>query len=100
MLIRALGLATVASVLTVPAFAAEPNGQSVRVEYNDLNLATAEGQEMLDRRLDAAARQVCGIDDVQTGTRIGSRDAKRCYRDAKASLQAQFADLVQARTAG
>ena len=100
MFIRALGLVAAASCLAVPAIAAEPAGQSVRVVYKDLDLETAEGQASLARRLDAAARQVCGMDEMQTGTRIGNRDAQRCYRETRASLQAQFTNVFEGDRAG
>ncbi len=87
------------AALAAPASAA-PAGQAIRVEYSDLNLTTAEGQATLDRRLDDAARQVCGIGAMQTGTRMESRDARRCYREAKTSLAQQFANLVQAPAKG
>lgn len=67
---------------------------TMQIEHNDLNLATVEGQKTLERRIDAAAREVCGYEDIRTGTRIQSRQAKRCYAQAKKQATEQFAALV------
>lgn len=69
--------------------AAEP--MQFKIEHRDLNLSTAEGQKALDRRIDRAARQACGVDSRSTGTRIRSREARECYRDLKAQAYKQFA---------
>ena len=47
----------VTSATVSPAFAA---GRSVLVHYQDLNLDSAAGRAVLDRRLERAARAVCG----------------------------------------
>ncbi|WP_144095692.1 UrcA family protein [Croceicoccus sediminis] len=82
--------ATAALAIAAPAFAA-----SVEVEYKDLDLTTEAGQAQLEDRLDDAARQVCGMDQIQTGTRIRSREARDCYAGAKAQLSQQIATLVE-----
>lgn len=41
-----------------PAMAQTP--ESVTVGFGDLNLANPAGREALDRRIDSAARQICG----------------------------------------
>jgi UrcA family protein len=51
----AAGLATFSAVS--PAIASEAG---VRVAYADLNLESAAGRAVLERRLDRAARSVCG----------------------------------------
>ena len=53
-LLAAASLAT----LSVPVSAKEVRFE---VEYTDLNLATAKGQETLDRRIVNAARKACGV---------------------------------------
>lgn len=53
------GLAT-ALLLATPALAADPDQMAVAVYANDLDLASVEGVATLDRRLDDAARQICG----------------------------------------
>lgn len=41
-----------------PAIAQAP--ESVTIGFGDLNLANPAGREALDRRIDGAARQICG----------------------------------------
>ena len=86
-----LGLATIAT----PAIAGPESGQSISVEYRDLNLSTPEGQEQLDRRIDDAARQVCQLDTVRTGTRINSRSSQECFENARKSVETQVARLIR-----
>jgi UrcA family protein len=94
MRIQSTILALAAATLAVPAIAADDAGSAVSVRYNDLNLASKAGQEELDRRLERAARSVCGLDAIRTGTRLRSAEARRCYREARATLDKQFASLV------
>lgn len=85
--------ALAACLFTTPGFAAEAG--SVQVQYRDLDLSTVAGTEELNRRLDKAARQVCGLDTTTTGTRIKSRDSRRCYSETKQQLETQVASLTQ-----
>jgi len=56
--VAAVAVAVGATTATVsPAFAADGG---VLVQYEDLNLNSAAGQAVLERRLDRAARAVCG----------------------------------------
>lgn len=84
-----------AAVIAAPAHAATSESKSVEVRYSDLNLASEEGQNVLEQRLDRAAREVCRMDEQTTGTRIPSRDASACYSQARADLSRQFADVVR-----
>lgn len=77
------------TLTAAPAFA-----DTLAVRYKDLDLTTAEGQKTLDRRIDAAARQVCGYDEVITGTRLRSRDSVACYKQARAQVQKQVASAA------
>lgn len=95
----AAALAAAATIAT-PAIAAD-EGESISVRYNDLNLATAEGQAALERRIDNAARQVCRIDEVRVGTRIRSNAAQQCYEETLEALSRQLATITeQNRSAG
>ena len=85
-----LAAALVASAFAVPAAAAD----AVSVQYSDLDLSTRAGQAQLERRVDNAARAVCGMDDVAVGTRLASRTAKQCYADAKSRIHEQVAAAV------
>lgn len=87
----ALGLAATA----VPAAA-----QGVAVQYADLNLATKEGVERLERRIDAAARESCAAEFPTTGSRIASAQAKRCAEAAKADAMEKFAAVIERQRLG
>ena len=90
-----------AAAVAVPAHAASTDSASVAVRYSDLDLATEQGQKTLEERLDRAARQVCGLDERATGTRIAGREATACYRQAKEQLARQVARVVDnSRTGG
>lgn len=91
----ALGLALAAT----PA-AAGTDGESLRIEYRDLNLATSQGQEALDRRIDAAARKYCGADAKRTGTRIPSGKAKSCVAQVRSAAHQQVAALIEEQRLG
>ena len=53
----AAGLVNI-SLAAAPAFARVPDG--ILVSYGDLNLASAVGRNILDRRIAKAAEQLCG----------------------------------------
>lgn len=81
---------------TIPAVA----GETRLVRYDDLNLASPAGQERLQRRIDTAARRVCG--DANARRVLGlatSTKARACIAKAKANAADQVAalDIKQAR---
>jgi len=103
MRIRSMSLAlAAAATFLVPAaaMAASPAGASVAVRYKDLDLNTEAGQKELENRLDKAARDVCGIDDVGTGTRVSSRESRDCYREARQQLGEQVTRLAKTDAVG
>lgn len=101
MRIQSLALAlSAAAALSVPAMAADDQPNRTSVRYHDLDLSTEAGQKELDRRLDKAARQVCGMNAATTGSRVASRDARDCYRQARTTLDRQFAAVVNRETRG
>lgn len=57
---------------------------SVRVSHADLNLASAAGQEILDRRIKRAAEKVCGR---LNGTLRTDMKVRKCRRGAIAAAQ-------------
>lgn len=59
--------ALVLAAVALPATAAETRRAAVEVTYADLNLSSEEGAAALIRRLDQAAKQVCGVDYRQRG---------------------------------
>jgi UrcA family protein len=67
------------------AFAAEPD-VGVRMEdvkFQDLNLANAAGVDVLYKRIQAAAKQVCAVHGATRDSRAASASAK-CAKDAEA----------------
>lgn len=94
---KILALATAAiglAVTATPALAENEVVKTTRVSVAGLDLATPEGQRMLDSRVRAAAREVCDIGEVSTGSRIKSVSARICYRKALVSAKRQVAALV------
>ncbi len=86
-LIAAAALATLGTALPVAA------QETISVSWRDLNLASPEGQRALDFRINRAARQVCGLDDAETGTRIREPVKKECYRQARLKARNDVARL-------
>jgi UrcA family protein len=82
-------VAAAALGIAAPAFA-----NDVTVTYKDLDLSTAKGQNTLARRLDAAARDACGLGGTTTGSRLVSPAARACYKDAKSRSQATLATII------
>ena len=87
--------ATCAVLAGAPAAAEE-----MSILTNDLNLSTPQGQKILERRIDTAARKICGMDRTSTGTRLRSREADACFREAKAAAHKQFTALVAEKQLG
>ena len=69
--------------------------ETVAVQYADLDLSTSAGQAQLDRRIDNAARSICGSDTAIVGTRLRSNDARKCYEQAKARVHEQVAQAIE-----
>jgi UrcA family protein len=90
-LIGAAGSASAAN----PAVA----GPSVTVTYGDLNLASTQGQDVLYARIEAAARRVCAVEDVDIRDLERFNLARAC--EARALAQAvhslQVAAVLDAR---
>jgi UrcA family protein len=64
------------------------------VKYSDLNLKTEKGQKVLERRIDQAAREYCGVDTSRTGSRMISQSTRECYQAARDAAREQMALLV------
>lgn len=93
--------ATLSTVVPTPAAATDivvaPAAVTVRVSYADLNIATAQGRAVLDRRIAGAARSICGSyfsTDLQMRALV-----EDCRDDAIASarLPATFASNAGVR---
>ncbi|WP_164549739.1 UrcA family protein [Altericroceibacterium xinjiangense] len=92
--------AAAALALAAPAFAAQPAGNSVEVQYRDLDLSSPQGMAELDRRLDKAARQVCNLNATKTGTRIPDTESRLCYKETKDQLKQHIAAMAQKNRLG
>lgn len=97
-----LAAATIGLAVTAtPALAGERLVKTTTVTTAGLDLSTIEGQEMLDRRVKAAARKVCGVENVSTvGSRIKSLSVRSCYRKALTSAKQQVASAVAEQQRG
>jgi UrcA family protein len=91
----AIGSCVLATVLVMPSVAwAEPPTKVVH--FSDLNLNKREGVQALYRRLQSAAREVCGPVELP-GTRIPSAEWKACRTDAlRAAVQRVDQPLLNA----
>ncbi|WP_298470816.1 UrcA family protein [uncultured Erythrobacter sp.] len=81
-------------LVATPAFAGPAKGESTSVSFAGLDLETAEGQKILQARIDSAARSVCQVDRIRTGTRLKSSEARDCYAKARASAKRQVATAI------
>lgn len=95
-----IALAAIGSTMALAGTAAPALAETVEVKYADLNLASAEGEQILQRRIDQAAKRACGLDQIRTGTRLKSDESKKCYREAKAQATKQIAALTDAKRLG
>ncbi len=92
-------LATLAA-LGLALSATTAQAESISIPYKDLNLDTAAGQKTLERRIDKAARKVCGYDRQPTGSRIPDLSVRACVSKAKTEAEAQFASLMDNQSLG
>ena len=92
----ALGLAVTAT----PAFAGPVDVPVAKVSTAGLDLASTEGQEILDQRIKRAAKKVCRVSDVHTGSRLQSAEVRKCYQKARASAKQQVAAIMEDQRLG
>ena len=95
----ALAAAAIGLVAT-PAFAGTAELPTAKVSVAGLDLDSPEGQKMLDQRIDRAAKSVCRVSDIRTGTRLKSAEARDCYTKAKASAKRQVAAMMDDQRLG
>ncbi len=101
-MLKILTFAIASATLVAAPASAKPATEtnSVSVSIKDLDLSSDEGRQELDRRIENAAKQACGMNEHEVGTRITSREARRCVRDAKRNLDDHFADLISDQQRG
>lgn len=85
------------ALLATPAVAAQ--GETVSVSYSDLDLSTEEGQRTLERRLNNAAEEVCGIDH-RAGFALPTSESRRCYRETVERFEQEIAVRAEAQQRG
>jgi len=86
--LAALGLAGAA---ISPALAGDIQKTTIRVSTADIDLGTAKGQKILDKRVEKAVRQACRTTSLTTGSRMMSRDALACLAKARTDAKRQVA---------
>jgi|JI81BgreenRNA_FD_contig_111_360400_length_535_multi_2_in_0_out_0_1 UrcA family protein len=86
--LAALGLAGAA---ISPALAGDIQKTTIRVSTSDIDLGTAKGQKILDKRVEKAVRQACRTTSLTTGSRMMSRDALACLAKARTDAKRQVA---------
>jgi len=92
----ALGLAFTAS----PALADQEERLTVSISTEGLDLSSPEGQRILEERIDRAAREVCQVNRVPTGTRIRRHSNNACVAKARASAKHQIATIIEDQRRG
>ncbi len=97
----ALAAATIGLAVTAaPAFAGDRDVRTATLEIADINLETPQGQKVLDQRINRAAKDVCRVADIRTGTRLRSPEVRDCYDKARASAKRQVATIIEDRRFG
>ncbi|MHA7820648.1 MAG: UrcA family protein [Erythrobacter sp.] len=100
---KTLALASAAFGLVfavTPAMAGTAEYRTQQISVAGLDLETAEGQRMLEQRVERAAREVCGYDRVQIGTRIRSNESRECFAKAKSNARQQVAAMIENQRRG
>jgi UrcA family protein len=83
--LRLIGATLIASAIALPFYAAtasadDASQRTIRVRYDDLNLSSAFGVNVLKHRVMRAAKQACGNDD-ELELRL-SGGYRRCVTEA------------------
>lgn len=90
---------TVIGALALAAAIPAAAGDRQVVRYDDLNLASPVGIQILERRIDAAARDVCGKRAGRTNLSDFTA-AHQCMAEAKARAGRQVAALATSPARG
>lgn len=96
-----LSAVALAAAVATPAIAAGDQTVTVRVNYADIDLASAEGRAALEARVDSKLREAC---TVESNSRYGyGRDIvdEKCVAEARTAALAEVERLAAAeRRAG
>jgi UrcA family protein len=93
----ALGLAGAA---ISPAMAGETQKLTISVSTADINLGTAQGQKLLDQRVEKAVRTVCRVTSATTGSRLMSQEVRACLAKARTNAKQQVAAVMSNKQRG
>jgi UrcA family protein len=84
----AMGLSLAGAALAQPAVADQPR-QAV-VKFGDLNIMNARGADVLNHRIEVAARSACGPEPT-----LRDLDSSKAFRDCVSHAQASGAKMAQ-----
>lgn len=88
-----------ACTLAVPLSVQARETASIHVTYSDLDLATPEGQQRLERRVEAAVKKVCGVNELPAARTLDP-EVGSCMREARAKAATDVAYLVEREAKG
>lgn len=74
--------------------------ETAAITFDDLDLKTAEGKAELDRRVEKAAKEICGYNEAAIGSRMASREAQMCMKDTQKQIKKSVAAIVNNKAAG
>lgn len=97
-----LAIAGTTTALVATPANAEPATEthSVGISFRDLDLSSEAGREELDRRVENAAKEACGMNEHEVGSRISSREARRCVEKAKRDMAEFVAEVTSDKQSG
>lgn len=90
---------TIFGVLALAAALPAAAAESRTVRYDDLNLASPAGQDRLQRRIDGAARDVCGGGQTRESLAMLA-ETQKCIAEARTRARAQVARAIRADARG
>jgi len=93
-IVAALSACLIIGVSASAHAASSADAPSVRVSYNDLNLATEQGSQALYGRIVAAARQVCPSSDIRNLAGLAAQHACEASAVAHAVQQVHSPKVV------
>lgn len=82
-----------AALVATPVIAEPAPTSRVIVRVADLDLASAVGQRLLDRRLALAVTEVCGT--ASESDLAGSNDVRRCHGETRVRIAAERDRVVE-----
>ena len=94
---KIISLALLAAVTAAPAAAeiADPGApRTIAVRFNDLDMTSGSGRQELQRRIEAAARDVCAMSQRYTGSLTPSASSLTCYVRAINTMEREVAARI------